>query len=262
MSACQTVPQEQLNHIGCQEGEIETDTCVIAENNNVGMFEQELNVESEDVDLGFLAKPKEEGNYPGVVMIHEWWGLNENVKEMAKILANEGYIVLAVDLYEGMVAADSDKARELVTSVRNNPSKAIDTMKMVVSYLKEVQNVQKVASLGWCFGGQQSLQISLNDQLDASVIYYGHLIDDKEQLKNIQGPVLGIFGEEDQSISVESVKGFEKALNELNIENEIYIYPGVGHAFANPSGSNYAKEETMDAWEKTTEFLEMNLKGE
>ena len=134
-------------------------------------------------------------------------------------------------------------------------------MKSAVVYLKEQQQVGKIASLGWCFGGQQSLQLALNENLDATVIYYGQLTDDKERLKNIRWPVLGIFGEEDTSIPVTSVKDFEIALNELDVENNIYIYPDVGHAFANPSGSNYAEEETRDAWEKTIKFLDGKLKG-
>ena len=253
---CQSM-DSGMNHIGCQEGEIVDGECILAEENNLGLFDQELDVDSEINEYGFLAQPKIEGDYPGVIMIHEWWGLNDNIKEMAKILAKEGYVVLAVDLYGGEVAAESSRARVLATEVRSNPEKAITTMKDATAYLKTKTN--KVASLGWCFGGQQSLQLSLNEELDATVIYYGHLIDDTEQLQSISTPVLGIFGEEDTSISVQSVRSFESALNELSIENQIHVYPNVGHAFANPSGSNYAPNETIDAWEKTLSFLEKNL---
>ncbi len=263
-AGCQNISETE--HIGCQEGEIEKDgTCVPAESNNAGLFKQNLDqfVETQDLEdgvIGFLARPKQDGDYPGVVMIHEWWGLNENIKEMAKILAKEGYVVFAVDLYGGEVAETSDKARELATEVRNSPDKAVQDMKNAVEYLKDEQNVRKIASLGWCFGGQQSLQLSLNEELDATVIYYGQLTDDKVQLEKIQWPVLGIFGEEDTSIPVSSVETFENMLNNLGVKTEIYIYPGVGHAFANPSGSNYAEKETVDAWEKTVAFLNENLK--
>ena len=124
-------------------------------------------------------------------MIHEWWGLNENIKYMAKLLAKQGYRVLAIDLYSGQVAADSDTAKKLSGAVRENPDKAVEKMKLAVDYLK--QKSKKVASLGWCFGGQQSLNISLAEKLDATVIYYGHLTDDTEKLSKLQGPVLGIF---------------------------------------------------------------------
>ncbi|HKG88057.1 MAG TPA: dienelactone hydrolase family protein [Nitrososphaeraceae archaeon] len=197
---------------------------------------------------------------PAVVMIHEWWGLNDNIKDMAYMLAKEGYVVLAVDLY-GEVATDPGRAMELSSSVRNNPEEAVANMQGAVNYLGSLENVNssRIASLGWCFGGGQSLQLALNSEehpLAATVIYYGNLVNDTESLSKIKWPVLGIFGDQDQSIPVDSVMQFEQALNEIGITNEIYIYPGVGHAFANPSGDNYAPKETADAWKKTLAFLE------
>ena len=211
---------------------------------------------------GFLAKPKKDGIYPAVVMIHEWWGLNDNIKEMARSLAAEGYVVLAVDLFDGKVGKDAAEARELTTNVRNNMAGAISNMKSAVQFLKNQNNVDKnkIASMGWCFGGQMSLQLALSEKLAATVIYYGSLETNATKLAVIKWPVLGIFGEKDTSISVESVKKFEAALNQLGIENEIQVYPNVGHAFANPSGMNYAPNETKDAWKKTIEFLDRNLK--
>ncbi len=223
-------------------------------------------IETQEVNYGtatgFLAKPKKEGVYPVVIMIHEWWGLNDNIKEMARSLAAEGYVVLAVDLFEGKVAKDANEAREFTTKVRNNQQQAIQNMKSAVQFLKNQNNVDddKIASMGWCFGGGMSLQLALNEKLAATVIYYGSLETDKEKLKVIDWPVLGIFGEKDTSIPAESARQFDKTLDELGIENEIYIYPNVGHAFANPSGANYAPDETKDAWKKTVEFLDRNLK--
>ncbi len=208
---------------------------------------------------GFLAKPVDEGQFPGVVMIHEWWGLNDNIKEMAEKLASHGYVVLAVDLYNGEVAITSDQARQLITSFDTNIG--IENMNFAASYIQENYNVQKLGSIGWCFGGGQSLNLALNNQnMDATIIYYGSLITEQESLSNISWPVLGIFAEFDQGIPVESVKDFETSLDDLNIPNEIHIYPGVDHAFANPSGERYAPDESKDAWQKTIEFLELNLK--
>ena len=182
---------------------------------------------------------------------------------MPRQLAEEGYVVLAVDLFEGKVAKNTTEARELSTKVRNNIPIAVANMKAAVEYLKNKDNVDdtKIASIGWCFGGGMSMQLALNEKLSATIIYYGQLETDKERLKVIDWPVLGIFGEKDTSIPVESARQFDKALDELDIENEIYIYPDVGHAFANPSGANYAPEETKDAWKKTLDFLEKHLKG-
>jgi carboxymethylenebutenolidase len=198
---------------------------------------------------------------PAVIMIHENRGLNENIKDTADLLSRQGYVVLAVDLFQGQVTADPNRARELSSAVRNNPDIAIENMQSAVRYLTSLENVNgsRIASLGWCFGGAQSLQLALNSEehpLAATVIYYGNLVNDTQALSKIKWPVLGIFGDQDQSIPVESVKQFEQALNEIGVINEIYIYPGVGHAFANPSGDNYAPNETGDAWKKTLAFLD------
>ena len=198
---------------------------------------------------------------PAIVMIHENRGLNDNIKSTADILAKQGYVVLAVDLFQGQVTADPNRARELSSDVRNNPGVAIENMKSAVAYLSSLQNVNasRIASIGWCFGGGQSLQLALNSEehpLAATIIYYGQVVNDTGELSKIRWPVLGIFGDKDQAISVDSVRAFEKALNETGVTNQIHIYPGVGHAFANPSNENYAPQETADAWMKTLAFLD------
>ena len=207
---------------------------------------------------------KSNNTLPAVVMIHENKGLNENIKSMANLLAKEGYVILAVDLFNGEVTTDQKRASELTQAIINNPASAIANLKSAITYLSSLSNVNpdKIASLGWCFGGQQSLQLALNSEehpLSATVIYYGRLVTEPETLSKIHWPVLGIFGDQDKSIPVESVKKFEEALNANGITNEIYIYKGVGHAFANPSGDNYAPKETQDAWEKTISFLKKYL---
>ncbi len=197
---------------------------------------------------------------PAVIMIHENKGLNDNIKNMANLLARNGYVVLAVDLFNGEVTTDRNRSSELTQHVRDNQDIATANLKSAVKYAASLPNVnaEKIVSLGWCFGGAQSLQLALNSQdhpLAATIIYYGRLITDKTILSNIKWPVLGIFGDQDRSIPVDTVKAFELALNSSGIPNEIYIYKGVGHAFANPSGENYAPKETQDAWQKTLSFL-------
>jgi carboxymethylenebutenolidase len=228
----------------------------------VGLKNSSVNYHDEK-SVGYLVYPTNDTNQklPAVIMIHEWWGLNDNIKNMANMLAKEGYVVLAVDLYNGTVATDSSSAIEFSSSVGNNPSAAIANMQSAVSYLSSLENVNasRIASLGWCFGGGQSLQLALNSEdrpLAATIIYYGNLVNDTQALSKIKWPVLGIFGDQDQSIPVNSVKQFEQALNKIGVTNEIYIYPGVGHAFANPSNANYAPKETADAWQKTIAFLD------
>jgi carboxymethylenebutenolidase len=223
-----------------------------------------------DNTTGYLVYPEPSNNaqqqerLPAVIMIHEWFGLNEHIKSQADLLANEGYAVLAVDLYRGEVATDPDRARELASSVRSNSASAIDNLQSAVSYLKSLEIVDdsKVASLGWCFGGDWSLQLALNSSenpLAATIVYYGRPVTDTASLSSISWPILGIFGDQDQAITVESVKQFASALNASSITNEIYLYENVGHAFANPSGDNYASKETADAWQKTIGFLRTHL---
>jgi carboxymethylenebutenolidase len=115
--------------------------------------------------------------------------------------------------------------------------------------------------LGWCFGGGWSLSTAqlFPDDLDASVIYYGQVTADEDKLRTINAPILGVFGADDTGIKVESVEAFRAALERLNKEHEIHIYPGVGHAFANPTGTNYNAEAATDAWNKTAEFLGRHL---
>ena len=208
---------------------------------------------------GYLAQPVRQGSFPGIIMIHEWWGLNDNIKEMAQKLASHGYIVLAVDLYEGQIALTSEEARGLITSYDQNLG--IENMNAAITYLQENYSSESIGSIGWCFGGGQSLNLALNNQeMDATIIYYGSLVTDSENLSSINWPILGIFAEMDKGIPVDTVKSFEESLNELNIQNDIHIYPGVDHAFANPSGERYAPTESQDAWQKTLVFLNENLK--
>jgi len=205
---------------------------------------------------------------PAVVMIHENRGLNEHIKMMADTLAKEGYVVLAVDLFNGQVASNQEDAGQLSGAVRENPTEAIANLRAAVRYLASLENVNasQISSLGWCFGGQQSLQLALNTEpkypLSSTIIYYGRLVSDPDELSKIKWPVLGIFGDQDDSIPVENVTNFESALDSLGIPNEIYVYEGVGHAFANPSRDSYAPEQTADAWNKTLSFLKNSTQQE
>lgn len=223
------------------------------------------NVKTEDVTyfddyVGYLAMPDtDEENLPGVILIHEWWGLNDNMKDMADELASHGYVALAVNLYGVEAAKTSDEARELTSSY--DQQKGVENMSGAVEFLQTNYDVQKIGSIGWCFGGGQSLEIALNNSdIDATVIYYGRLTTDPERLSTISWPILGIFAGLDTGIPVETVQEFEKTLDDLGIQNEIHIYPNVNHAFANPSGDRYAPEETKDAWAKTIAFLDETLK--
>ncbi len=163
---------------------------------------------------------------PAVIMIHENKGLNDNIKNMANLLARNGYVVLAVDLFKGEVTTDRNRSSELTQYVRDNQDIATANLKSAVKYVSSLPNVnaEKIVSLGWCFGGAQSLQLALNSQdhpLAATIIYYGRLVTDNATLANIKWPVLGIFGDQDRSIQVDTVKAFESALNSIGIPKEL-----------------------------------------
>lgn len=198
---------------------------------------------------------------PAVIMIHEWWGLNDNIRAMADRLAAEGYIVLAVDLYGGKTASSAEEARQLMLSVVEDPETANANIRSAYEFVSTTAGAPKVASLGWCFGGSWSLNTALlfPDQLDASVIYYGQVSGDEDKLRPVNSPILGLFAAKDTGIKVASVEAFSAALKRLRKTHEIHIYPGVGHAFANPSGKNYNEAAAADAWRRTLEFLSLYL---
>jgi carboxymethylenebutenolidase len=260
-----------FNYMGIVEGEFDNPETNVSKLGTSATVDNSVKLQNKTVEYyqdssGYLVFPVLSNDtlsdkLPAVVMIHEWWGLNENIKNMANMLAKQGFVVLAADLYKGEVADNPQRAMELVQSVRNNQNDSTKNLQAAVKYLGSLPNVDssKIASLGWCFGGGQSLQLALNSQdhpLAATLIYYGTpLVTDNEPLSKIKWPVLGIFGDKDQAIPLEQVNLFRKSLDQNGITNEIHIYKGVGHAFANPSGDNYAPKETEDAWQKTLSFL-------
>jgi carboxymethylenebutenolidase len=200
---------------------------------------------------------------PGIIAIHEWWGLNDNIKAITRRLAGEGYQVLAVDLYNGQIAQTPEKATQLVLQVTGNPLGAEANITKAYKYLTEEKKAPKVATIGWCFGGSWSLKTALifPEELDATVIYYGGEVGSAtpKELSKLKMPILGIFGAKDDSIPVKTVEKFQSTLDELGKEAEFHIYDNAGHAFANPSGQNYVPEAAESAWEETTKFLEEHL---
>lgn len=228
----------------------------------------EVNVTASNVQIGtddteftaFLARPVAEGPYPGIIMIHEWWGLNDQVRSMAHVLAGEGYVVLAVDLFNGSVATTTEGA---LANLRDNPNNiTVPRMQAAVEYLKEMPEVDttKIASVGWCYGGGQSFQLGINEELQAVVIYYGRISTDSTELVELKEPVLGLFGEEDTSIPAEDVREFESLLKAQGTSADIHIYEGAGHGFANPTNTQaFRKEQALNAWNRTLDFLDQNL---
>jgi len=212
---------------------------------------------------GFLARPAgERTGGPALIVIQEWWGLNENIRSMARRLAAEGYTALAVDLYEGEVAEDPARARELMSSAMEREAVLEENLRQAHAWLVREAGASKTGTVGWCFGGGWSLRAALllPKELDAAVVYYGRLETDPERLAVLRTPILGIFGAEDKGIPLEGVREFERVLAELGKPAEIRVYEGAEHAFANPSGTRYDAEAAEDAWARTLDFLATHLK--
>ena len=216
----------------------------------------------DELVYGYFSAPEDMFEpLPAVIMIHEWWGLNDNVKAMADRLAAEGYIVFAVDLYGGATADNANQARALMEAVAEDPESAKENIRAAYEFVTLTAGAPKVGSLGWCFGGGWSLQTAMlyPDDLDAAVIYYGRVTADQDLLRPVNAPILGIFAADDQGIPVSGVEAFRDALGDLYKDYAIHIYPDVGHAFANPTGQRYNEEAAEDAWRRTTAFLRHHL---
>ena len=215
---------------------------------------------------GYLAQPagaetRRDDELPGLIVIHEWWGLNENIETTARMLAQNGYKVLAVDLYGGAVAEDLENARRLVQEV--DEAEAEDNLRQAHAYLAGDLRSPRVGVIGWCFGGGWSLRsaLLLGEAVDAAVVFYGQPITDPQRLAALEAPLLGIFGGQDSSIPVADVRRLESTLRELGKTAEVHVYEEAGHAFANPSGERYVPEAARQAWEETLAFLGEHLEG-
>jgi len=212
---------------------------------------------------GIVYSPTGKGPFPGLIVIHEWWGLNDWVKEQASKLADQGYVALAVDLYRGKVAMTPDEAHQIMRGVPEDRAKR--DLHAAFEYLASQSTVKKdrIGAIGWCMGGGYSLDVALQEPtLAADVINYGHLATDPDALKKISAPILGLFGAQDKGIPPEDVRKFGETLDHMGKKIEIKIYDDAGHAFENPNNKDgYRPADAADAWQRTVEFLAANLKN-
>jgi carboxymethylenebutenolidase len=207
---------------------------------------------------GSLALPVG-GKGPAILLIHEWWGLNDQIKAVAAELAGLGYVALAVNLFGKPAATTPDAAQKLVADV--DAERATAALAAAVSWLKRHERATgTVGVVGWCFGGGWSLNTALAAPVDAAVVYYGNVRKTPEQLKTLNAPVLGHFGTLDKNINAEMVGGFEKAAAAAGKSQLVTVHwYEADHAFANPTGARYDAEDAALAWRRTTDFFKSHL---
>jgi carboxymethylenebutenolidase len=216
-----------------------------------------------DTVSGLLFTPDKGGPSPGVLVIHEWWGLDEWIKDQARALAKEGYAALAVDLYRGKVTSSQEEAHQLMMGTP--PDRAIRDLKAAYAFLQGRPEVRKdrIGVIGWCMGGRYAMELATQEPgLDAVVAYYGAPPSDAAAIAKIQAPVLGNFGAEDKGPSPDQVKAFEKAMKGAGKTVDVKIYEGAGHAFANVNNpwKGYREAAAKDAWSRTVAFFGRHLR--
>ena len=212
---------------------------------------------------GYLSLPKGEGTHAAVIMIHEWWGLNDWMKQQTDKLAAEGYVALAVDLYRGKVATEQARAHEYVSGLAEDD--ALRMLRAATDFLRSRSDVRAhaIGVVGWCLGGRYAIRMAAADPgIRACVMYYGTPITDEKAIAGIQAAVLGSFGGDDGGPSPEQVQGFEKALRKAGKKVDFKIYPGAPHAFANETNpwGGYREAAAKDAWKRTLAFLLAELR--
>jgi len=209
---------------------------------------------------GYLARPSAEGKYPGVVVIQEWWGLDDHIKSVTERFARQGYVALAPDLYHGEVAKEPDDARRLVMKVQQEQAR--QDVQGAVDYLNQQAKVEpngKVGVVGFCFGGGMSMMMAYKGEgVGASVVFYGG-IDSDESIKAIKVPVLMLYGAEDPGFPADKVKGWDAKFTEYGKVHQMKIYPGAAHAFFNDTRDSYRKEAAEDGWKLTLDWFRKYL---
>lgn len=212
---------------------------------------------------GYIVAPDSKGKKPGLIIVHEWYGLKLRIKEFADALADEGYVVLAADMYGGKTGSNSAENRALVRESLSDPDYIIHNLNAAANYLRSRDDVisDKIGTMGWCYGGGVVLSFGIGgEHYEATAIFYGSLVDDPVKLKKIGHEVLGIFAENDGGIPPSDVRRFEKALRKAGIKNEIHIYDDVGHGFFlwiddRPEG----RKAATDAWMRLKDYLSRTL---
>jgi carboxymethylenebutenolidase len=216
-------------------------------------------VPGDTLTTGYLAVPEGDGPFPALILIHEWNGLTDRVRQVADALADQGYVALAADVYQGRTGSSREENMALVQEAHGNPAMLIGNLDAAQRYLRERADVSgKVGVMGWCFGGGVALSYALGgEHHDATAIFYGSLVEDPAELARLDHPVYGTFAEMDQGIPPDQVERFAAALDSIGIDNDIHVYDAVNHGFWLRVEEDRAVREApaADAWGRLMRFL-------
>ena len=208
---------------------------------------------------GYLATPQSGGG-PGVIVIQEWWGLVDHIKDLAERFAQAGFVALAPDMYHGETTTSPDDAGKLMMALKIDEVEK--DLRGSIDYVLSLDETRgdKVGTVGFCMGGQLSLYAACaNSKVGACVDYYGVHPDVHPDLANLQAPVLGFFAEKDSFVTPEVARKLESSLKAAGKEAEIHIYEGADHAFFNDTGRSYHPEAAGGAWRETLAWFETYL---
>jgi len=210
--------------------------------------------------MGFLACSDGEAERPGLLVIQEFWGLNDHIKDVTRRLASEGFVALAPDMYDGKVTTDPTEARQLLTSM--DQAAALQKLHEAVDYLKANAKVakEKIGVIGFCMGGFLALNLAChNRNIRVATPFYGRIPPDSE-LENLTAPVLYFFGEQDHHLPASDVDRLEQFIKRTGRTGGVVRYPQADHAFFNDTRKEvYREADAKDAWEKALAFLRKYL---
>ncbi|WP_376695830.1 dienelactone hydrolase family protein [Wenzhouxiangella sp. EGI_FJ10305] len=219
--------------------------------------------EANEDTRGYLAMPDDDGPFPAVILIHEWNGLVDRIRQTADAFAEHGYIAFAADLYGGRTGSNREENIELMREARSDEQRIIDNLDAAVEWLEtNTPTTGRIATVGWCFGGGVALSYALGgERHDGTAVFYGSLIDDPDQMRQVHHEVYGTFAEEDTGIPVDQVEAFVTAMRAAGIDNDVHIYDAVDHGFwlYNERDPRDARPAAAHAWERLRAYLDRTI---
>jgi len=207
----------------------------------------------------FIARPDDVEKAPAVIIVHEWWGLNQHIEDVAGRFADEGFIAVAVDLYNSKTTKDAQEASKLMGALKQEDGLA--RLQVVLKRLRAMPEVTSVGVTGFCMGGTYALLLACNAKVEAAAPFYGDVPVDTTVIGKLSCPILFIGAEKDQWITVEKMNRLETALKQYGKEGEVRIYKGADHAFFNDTRPEvYSRADSEDAWKRVIEFFNRHLR--